>query len=693
VRKLVSLSLGLLLLAMLIVPLIPQPVQAMTGSGTQASPYIIYSLADLQNVGVAPFQLDAWYELGNNIDASATATWGTNDMGAWATNTSYHVDMYVTHGGSYYLCRENHTSSASIEYEYWWDYSSTEPPLYVGFAPIGSHISLDPNSFSGHFDGKGYTISGLFINRPEQGVGLFSWVEDATIQNLTLADVDITGDDAAGLAAWNMSGWLAVSNVHVTGDITGLTAGTGGAAGLVLWLNEGYVVNCSVDATVQANNGVARAAGLIHQVYVTAYVGGSSFQGDVSATNNIAAGLIFTINDGEIIYCSVDADLTGKDVYGLVNYMESGTITRSYAEGTIDATRYALGFIGNMADVVVEECYSNMAITAGGDAAGFVTYVHHEDAVIRNSYARGDVIVSGTNQWAAGFVTWMDDGLIEDCYSTGQVTGTNPDRLGGFCAARWGGDITNSFWDVDTSGLSSSEGGTPASTSTMTRIALYEDVAGWHIAEAALPSAYRNDGYPVHGWLFSSGYDWLIHAMPIDLDAYQVVLFQPETIIVGTTLPNLAGGGGVYEDGIFSWGANPAGIETRLDTFLIPEDVYHFEPIMPGARDIIEPEPGTMTGGVDLDKLSSNPFHPLAQVIASAPGITLGLAWLGLAILVLIAVMLTVQLKGQHMVFTSLAGVAVATMFYSIGVWGLWVVILLIFGLIASVVYERMPTL
>jgi len=677
-RKL--LSLGLLLLAMLIVPLIPQPVQAMTGSGTQASPYIIYSLADLQNVGVAPFQLDAWYELANNIDASDTANWGTLDMLAWEASTTYHVDHYVTHGGNYYLCREAHTSGASFNSQYWWNYGSTEPPLYVGFVPIGSRAD---GAFSGHFDGKGYTISGLFINRPAMDqVGLFSSFSSGasvSVRNVALAGCDITGSHRTGALVGEIQGsssTTAIENCHVQGTITGHGISTGGLIGRISTDSAGLkeVSDCTANVVLNGYNAVGGIAGSAQGVNV---ITRCHTLVNITATDDGGSlgGVYGYAQNADIVECSASGSISSPD--GFTQLSTGGLV----------------GFASDIS-VYIYRCYAdvNLDLTGTGEEAGGLT--GFGGRLIQDSYARGDVLfpLGSRVGGLVGYLPW--NRTVERSYSTGQVTGASD--VGGLIGYGEEGDgaiVVESFWDIETSGQATSDGGTGYPTEQMTDICIYEEMGGWCIAEATLPAGYRNDGYPVHGWVFSSGYDWLIHAMPIDLDAYQVVHFQPEAIIVGTTLPNLAGGGGVYEDGIFSWGTNPAGIETRLDSFLMPESVYHFEPIMPGARDIIEPEPGTMTGGVDLERLASNPFHPLAQVIASAPGITLGLAWLGLAILVLIAIMLVVQLKGQHMVFTSLAGVAVATMFYSIGVWGLWVVILLIFGLIASVVYERMPTL
>ncbi|MBA7633357.1 hypothetical protein ES703_40923 [subsurface metagenome] len=44
----------------------------MTGSGTAAAPYKIYNVTDLQAIGD---NLAAYYELANDIDASATSGW------------------------------------------------------------------------------------------------------------------------------------------------------------------------------------------------------------------------------------------------------------------------------------------------------------------------------------------------------------------------------------------------------------------------------------------------------------------------------------------------------------------------------------------------------------------------------------------------------------------------------------------
>ena len=74
------------------------------------------------------------------------------------------------------------------------------------WTPIGMH--QNPGSteynihmekeFTGHFDGKGHTIYGVFIVGNENGVGLFGSVEHAEILNLNLSKSYISGGDYVG---------------------------------------------------------------------------------------------------------------------------------------------------------------------------------------------------------------------------------------------------------------------------------------------------------------------------------------------------------------------------------------------------------------------------------------------------------------------------------------------------------------
>ena len=93
----------------------------------------------------------------------------------------------------------------------------------AGFDPIGTHDLIVPErAFTGTFDGQGYVISNLYINRPERNwTGLFGAVGDrGIIQNLGLESGAVTGNSfVAGLAVHLGRG--SMSNCYATCAVTG----------------------------------------------------------------------------------------------------------------------------------------------------------------------------------------------------------------------------------------------------------------------------------------------------------------------------------------------------------------------------------------------------------------------------------------------------------------------------------------
>lgn len=81
---------------------------------------------------------------------------------------------------------------------------------FVRWTPIGAHFEDGTESgktveFAGTFDGKGYTIRGLYTTGRLKGVGLFGYATTAaTIKNVTVADsyFEATEKNAAGIAGF-----------------------------------------------------------------------------------------------------------------------------------------------------------------------------------------------------------------------------------------------------------------------------------------------------------------------------------------------------------------------------------------------------------------------------------------------------------------------------------------------------------
>ncbi|GEM_PF-3971503 len=164
------------------------------GSGTEDDPYMIYDLHDLQGM-IA--DLEAYYALANDIDASETTEW--NDG--------------------------------------------------AGFEPIGKYSVLTPyrEPFIGSFDGRNHTITGLYIYRPSRRhVGFFGDVaEEGEVRNVGVIDVNITGArEVGGLVGGNYG---MVENSYVSGNVSGNTY----VGGLVGRQRDGTLLNSYATVTVR----------------------------------------------------------------------------------------------------------------------------------------------------------------------------------------------------------------------------------------------------------------------------------------------------------------------------------------------------------------------------------------------------------------------------------------------------------
>jgi hypothetical protein len=63
-----------------------------------------------------------------------------------------------------------------------------------------------------------------------------------------------------------------------------------------------------------------------------------------------------------------------------------------------------------------------------------------------------------------------------NCYSIGEISGNS--NVGGLLGYNESGSITSSFWDIETSGQSESDGGTGKTTAEMQDIDTFQD-EGW----------------------------------------------------------------------------------------------------------------------------------------------------------------------------------------------------------------------
>ncbi|MXX98550.1 MAG: cadherin-like beta sandwich domain-containing protein, partial [Gammaproteobacteria bacterium] len=183
-----------------------------------------------------------------------------------------------------------------------------------GWTPIGT-VSAP---FTSIFNGNGYTISNLHINRTEDDIGLFGAISNvAKINYVNLSDVDIRGqDDVGGLAGQSFG---TIANSSVTGRIVG-NLRVGGLVGVTE--RESRIINSYADTNV---TGVSRIGGLV------GYSRGS-------IANSYAAGTATGVGDS-----------AGDDVGGLTGIIQYAAITNSYAVADVSGPGQSSGIAGSLA--------------------------------------------------------------------------------------------------------------------------------------------------------------------------------------------------------------------------------------------------------------------------------------------------------------------------------------------------------
>ncbi len=216
--------------------------------------------------------------------------------------------------------------------------------------PAGTWTGDRINAFTGIFDGNGFSIDGLYINRIESGSqGLFGALWGAAVQNVILTNAEVTGD-------------------HYIGTL----------AGLVVY--ESVITHCWATGNVKlkSGSGDAKSGGLIGSVSTDSRID-QCFSGvNVNAGRRMQVG-------------------------GLVGYLRGRghdtQLTNSYSHGTVTGTGYKQGNLLGDADASrVDKCYSS------GNGKALIGF-NWKSPVITNCYWDKDKGASSSSYGGIGKTT------------------------------------------------------------------------------------------------------------------------------------------------------------------------------------------------------------------------------------------------------------------------------------------------
>ena len=323
-----------------------------------------------------------------------------------------------------------------------------------GWQPIGTQ----DNAYTGTFDGQGYEISDLFINRPsEADIGLFGVVDErGFVRNVGVVNADVTGE------------WL-------VGGLVGLSFGT--------------VSNCYCSGSVSGNDHVGALVGhndgTVSYSYSTGSVSGNDLVG------GLVGGSIDTVSNSHSSGTVIGESRVGGLVGGT-----NGIVTNSYSSASAIGDRQIGGLVGYANECTISNCQSTGSATGDSYVGGLVGW--NRDTV-RNCYS----LASVTGEWLVGGLVGHNRGTVSNSYSSGVVSGS--EDVGGLVGRNYEAIVNNSFWDIQTSGQTTSDGGTGKNTTEMQGIATF---TAWDII-AVTPgqtnSAYiwnivDDETYPFLSW-------------------------------------------------------------------------------------------------------------------------------------------------------------------------------------------------
>jgi len=334
-------------------------ITGMVGCGNATTKHILMIISTEDGVVTEPEEGNFFYDEGMVVNLIAEANEGCYFVN-WGGNVTTVADVEsatttITMNDSYVIY-----AIFGLEVRDWYDLDAIRDNLYgshtlmndldsttpgyeelasptanegQGWDPIGTW-SL--SAFSGSFDGQGYEIRDLFINRPSKSpVGLFGFTEESgIIKDIGLVNVTVTGYYyVGGLVGFNNG---IVTDSYSTGHVSGIVGMVGGLVGK----NTDTVSNSYSTASV---SGVVNVGSLV----------GDNWGGTVS--NSYSTGNV----------------IGSSCVGGLVAYNNKGIVTNSYSTGSVTGDEEAGGLVGRNYDGTASNSFwdietSGQATSDGG---------------------------------------------------------------------------------------------------------------------------------------------------------------------------------------------------------------------------------------------------------------------------------------------------------------------------------------
>jgi Concanavalin A-like lectin/glucanases superfamily/Secretion system C-terminal sorting domain/The GLUG motif len=291
-----------------------------SGSGTAGDPYLVANLSNLYWIAEDSTRWGYDYVQSADINAAETSTWSG---GGWIT--------------------------------------------------IGDGIV----KFTGTYDGQGFTIDSLYINRSASYQALFGSTDGAEIDSVGVTNVNITvtsgGQSAGGLIAYSYN--TVVRNCYSTGSVSCAGSWAGGLAAEIH--SSSFFNNDYTTCNVNGNGSLSDYVGGFVGDNEGSTISGCYSEGSVSASGNYVGGLVgylqaFSVTAINNSYCT--GSVRGHvDVGGLVGWNYNSTVSSSYSTGVVSAISGSSSNLGGLVGAnsgTVSNCFWDTTTSGQSTSAG-----------------------------------------------------------------------------------------------------------------------------------------------------------------------------------------------------------------------------------------------------------------------------------------------------------------------------------
>ena len=278
--------------------------------------------------------------------------------------------------------------------------------------------------FKGTFDGNNKIIKNYRVPYS----GLFSYIDRATIKNVTFSNIK---NNSGGSIIMDASNNSTIENIKLT-DSTFASSSSGI---LVNNANECSIKNIDI-CNISVNQMIY---GIINKVN-NSNVSDVKVFGNNNIKQTMGGVIINEATNTVIKNCGNESDIQYSNSIGVIaRILKDSLMYNCYNKGNFTGGSY-IGLVYDSKNSKIIKCYNSGNLNANS-LAGAIVYNAYNNSLIEDCYNTGNVT---TTSFGGGIVWSLDESIVNNCYNTGEISGQSG-YIGGIASTARKSKIINSY--------------------------------------------------------------------------------------------------------------------------------------------------------------------------------------------------------------------------------------------------------